>query len=255
MDPAFPEQPWRVAIAGSCVSRDTVEHLGQSRVSVQCYVARQSWLSWGSNASAWMAPDVSFTSSFQRAQVMGDARGDLTARLHRHAESVDLLLVDLCDERHGVIRFADGAHITRSVDLMGHAELKLLADRGRTVTLGDDNHFIQWQHAADRFAGWLGAVGLRDRTLVLNPQWAERCADGTPTPSSMGLSAADANERYARYVHHLAQLGLPIVTSIAPEADTAHRWGAAPFHYAPQVYDELGQQLLQFATECGRRNA
>ena len=76
--------------------------------------------------------------------------------------------------------------------------------------------------------------------------WALTSYSGEPAPLSMGVSAAEANDKFDRYYDALGALGFDFVEVDEDRvvADPHHRWGFAPFHYAQSVYEELMQQIL-----------
>lgn len=119
----------RVMIYGSCVARDTVEAAAGS-VELVRYVARQSLISVGSDASAHLPTELGLDSPFQARMVTADFLGSLGADLTEVGKDVDRLLWDLADERHGVYRFRDGTIATRSVETM-RSEALLEAEIGR----------------------------------------------------------------------------------------------------------------------------
>ena len=81
--PAAP--PVRVTVYGSCVARDAVDLAGGGRLAVTDYIARQSLLSAGSDASARFPADAQVSSPFQRRMMVADFAGDLERRLSRAA--------------------------------------------------------------------------------------------------------------------------------------------------------------------------
>lgn len=237
-------QPPRVLVYGSCVARDTVEAAGD-RIDLRGYVARQSLLSAGSDASAHLPEDLGLESSFQARMVRADFAGLLPARLEELADGIDLLLWDLADERHGVHRFSDGTFVTRSIDTIRSEAVAAVLDEAVHLPFGDDGHFALWRERATRFVEELRRQGLLERTVVLEVPWALRTTEGAPTPWSMGVRAGDANARFARYYATLHDLGVRTI-ALPPEsvlADPGHRWGLAPFHYAPGVYAEVLRRL------------
>lgn len=248
-----PDRPLHLAVAGSCVSRDAVHNLDPASHELHCYVARQSLLSWGVDAAAHLPEAVTFSNGFQEKQIRGDFAGDLTDRLDPVSGELDVLLVDLCDERHGVMRLPDGGYMTRSIDAVGNDGLKEVLEGAQHLELGSAPHLHAWKHSADRFAAWLDSVGLRDRTLVVAVPWAVRSNTGTHVPSSMGMTPQEANRRYAPYLEHLGSLGLMSVSVADPVADEGHRWGLAPFHYSREVYDVIGGAIDDLVGAVGHR--
>lgn len=240
-----PEQhPARIAIYGSCVSRDTAEFAGKGLIAVEDYVARQSLLSAGSDASSHYPDEAQVSSAFQERMIRGDFAGDLHGHLKKVSD-VDVLLWDLTDERHGVHIFDDGTLVTRSIDLVNVPEVSAAVEGTRHLPFGTDEHFEQWAGRAREFVADLRAHGLFDRTVVLQVPWASTTADGQQTPPSMGTRPEEANQAYQRYYAVLQDLGLAIL-DLDPEtvhADPEHVWGLAPFHYSAEVYQEILRRL------------
>lgn len=236
----------RIAVFGSCVSRDTIDpELGRRYVLTK-YIARHSVLSIGSDASRNIAGDVSRLSPFQRRNFLRDVQGRAESELAEIVDEVDVLLWDLADERHGVVRFDDGSYMTRSIEALGDASLAQDLGRGQLLKFGQDDHFGNWAFAADRFVSFLRDAGLWEKTLVIAVPWAEVTEDGLPTPSSMGTTAYQANLDYARYYQHLRSVGGVLCSVENAAADAAHRWGPAPFHYSAQAYTRLRRDVDTF---------
>ncbi|UQN28081.1 DUF6270 domain-containing protein [Brachybacterium kimchii] len=238
--------PLRVAIYGSCVARDTVDLAAPEGVEVVDYVARQSLLSIGKDASSRFPEHDDVDSPFQRRQMLGDFAGDAARRVMDAAPSTDVLLWDLTDERHGVQAYLDGTVVTRSIDVMRSPAVKAALRGSLHVPFGDEDHFAAWTGAAESFHGELARAGLVEKTVVLAVPWAQTSLDGESTPWSMGISAPDANERFSRYYDHLRSLGLRVLAleDEAVHSDPAHRWGHAPFHYAQDVYERIAAEVL-----------
>ncbi|MBK0330721.1 hypothetical protein I8D64_04830 [Brachybacterium sp. MASK1Z-5] len=236
----------RVTIFGSCVSRDTVDLAAHDRIEVAGYIARQSVLSVGNDASAKFPQDAVIDSPFQRRMMEGDFAGDAAQRILEEAPHSDLVVWDLADERHGVQGYLDGDVVTRSIDVMRNPDVRAALAGSLHVPFGDDEHFEAWATAATAFHATLSEAGLAQRTVVLEVPWARTAADGSETPASMGISPEDANERFARYYAHLRGLGVQTIELDAEEvrSDPEHRWGHAPFHYTQDVYERIADALL-----------
>jgi hypothetical protein len=240
----------RIAIYGSCVSRDMVETWPADQYELLVYIARQSLLSAGTNARSHFPEPIPLSSEFQRRNIESDLRGDLVARLTAVADRTDLLLWDLTDERHGCVRFPDGTCATCTVESLGSAPLKAALEAGTHLQFGSGEHFRAWAKRAEDFVTTLSEHRLLDRTLVLAVPWAERDRDGRPAPWSMGQSASTANRRFQRYHAHLESLGLPLARVDEPTFDPNHKWGPAPFHYEPWVYADLRRKVLSSLSQA-----
>ncbi|MFI8778699.1 DUF6270 domain-containing protein [Brachybacterium paraconglomeratum] len=246
MDQPAEMVPQRATIYGSCVARDSVDLAGAGRLEVTDYVARQSLLSAGHDATARFPEDPQVSSRFQRRMLQADFAGDLEARLDAVVETTDVLIWDLTDERHGVHVFDDGSVVTRSIDLTAVPEALRAVEGSRHVPFGTDEHFALWAPRAEQFQGYLRGRGLLEKTVVLQVPWAFVSPDGRKTPVSMGTSAIEANEAYRRYYAHLRELGFAVIElqPLGVLADPEHRWGFAPFHYTQDVYEEIIQRIL-----------
>lgn len=249
MPPTSQKHPMqRVTIYGSCVARDAVDLAGKDHFSVTDYIARQSLLSAGLDASARFPEVAEVSSPFQRRMMLSDFAGDLERRLTDVAGETDVLLWDLTDERHGVHIHQDGTVVTRSVDVVVAPEVLAAVEHdSRYVPFGTDEHFEMWAPRAVTFVAELSQLGLMDRTVVLQVPWALVTSDGEPTPWSMGVNAVQANEAYRRYYIHLLELGLHIfeLQPLGVLADPDHRWGLAPFHYTQDVYERIVEHVLE----------
>lgn len=238
----------RTFIYGSCVSRDTFEFLRPHGYDLVRYVARQSLVSaFSPGLEAATLPGLDVTSPFQRRMLAGDWGSSLVPQLRAHREEVDLLLWDLCDERLGVWRLPEGEVVTRSVDAISSGLEASLADRAEVVSFGSPGHLAAFTDASRQFRDVLADTGLLERTLLLAPPWATHTDDGSPTPTSFGLSAQVANGIFDAY-HRVVQniLDVPVVTLGQDRvvAAAGHQWGPAPFHYADSVYEALVTQVL-----------
>lgn len=226
----------RTFIWGSCVSRDTFEFLPDS-YELLGYVARQSWISAGNVAADVTIGEMS--SDFQRRMTEGDAAGDAMDRIEAKAEQTDLLLLDLCDERLGILELEDGSVVTRSVEKIGNGAQTVLDDDGRAFALGDPLHFERWRVAAAAIRDWLAAQGLLAKTVVLAPEWALFDDEAKPSPTSFGMGAVEVNGRYEPYYDALEALGFQLVRLGPTLAASEHKWGRAPFHFHDSIYRAL----------------
>lgn len=273
-------------VFGSCVSRDTYEFLPRDRFTLHTYVARQSLISAMSRPRPDPFPPTPALGQFQRRSLETDWSSGLMKLLAPRLSGLDLLLWDLCDERLGVYEFPDGSYCTRSVELMKSGLEESLTTGAQLHRFGTDRHLELWTASMQAFLDELSAHPVRVVLIALD--WARATTDGRPTPSSYGLSADQANLIYPRYyqavadtvaatpvsvhrvpvpqasvigtrarlAHASRKLPLPgrlarrvaASTAQTPPADAEHRWGLAPFHYAPSVYDEVSSDIQALCT-------
>ncbi|WP_309133843.1 DUF6270 domain-containing protein [Cellulomonas sp.] len=237
-----------LVVFGSCVSRDTYEESLGAELRLERYVARQSLISAFSPPSTGVDTAAGhFEHAFQRRMVMDDVhsrgRQHLTSALRADPHLV--VLLDLVDERLGVYAMPDGTWITRSVDLITSGLDERVRRVARHVEFGSDEHLALWRAAFHQLEDLVRAHGAPGRAVAVLAPWATRDDAGEPTPSSFGLAPATANRLLEPYVDVVATSSFSTV-SLDPDevvADSAHRWGAAPFHYTTQTYHRLGGMI------------
>ncbi|MEN3123661.1 DUF6270 domain-containing protein [Janibacter sp. LM] len=252
------ERP-RIFIYGSCVSRDAFND-GRGDVTITQYVARQSLVSAMSSAEPIELDLAPLPSSFQRRMV----RWDLTHRaphlLSDAADSTDLVLWDLVDERLGLRMASDGRVLTDSFEVRTALVDPDLTQDLRTIQFGEPEHLSRFRVAAVEFRDLLDRAGLTRRVRVLAvPFIAESDApEADPDPAT--ASRADLlNAQMAGYYSHLEELGFEFIRVPESEAraDPDHRWGPAPFHYSARTYDVIRRgvaEAIQDIAESGGRD-
>lgn len=241
-------KPVRVFVYGSCVSRDTLELAHAGEFNIVRYVARQSLLSMGRNAIEFWPEGFSLKSKFQNEMAREDWLGSVWWRMTQQLEKgIDLVLWDLTDERFGVYSFHDKARVTRTIDMV-NTPLETVAAEHTYLPLGHPEHLRWWRWLVQLFAQRLRDAGLFEKTVVLRVPWATETETGEPTPSSMGISATEANELFAPYYEALQAEGYRIIdlSDFPVFAEPLHQWGLAPFHYTLEVYEQIIAQLREF---------
>ena len=176
----------KIAIFGSCVSRDTAEFIPDAEVVA--YVARHS-------VTSLVAPhgtdgvDISgLNSTFQKRMVTSDLNGNGIARIVKNAKDLDLVLIDLVDERRGYWLFTDGTTMTNSLEVESCGAARDARRAGaRLVDFGTDEHFESWKSGFEKLIEGLVAADLWDRTVLLDIEWAA-ALDGAQHPQNDRLA-------------------------------------------------------------------
>jgi len=240
----------RVFIWGSCVSRDTFQHFPDEKYELARYVARQSALSASSSPVKLMEPPK-LPSSFQQRMISGDFASNLKKQFAETSGNVDLILIDLTDERLGVYLLPDGSIVTRSVELIQSGwETSMRMDIG-LIPFGSDEHFERWSHSMVTTGEFIRQSHPTTAVALLEIPWAARSETGEATPLSFGMASADANAALQRY-YRVAEQALGATAVTLPEqsaiSSPKHPWGEAPFHYAESVYIDAARMLT--GLEC-----
>lgn len=238
------------AIFGSCISRDTVELGFESSPTVTSYVARHSLISAGRPGNHTLDAASLLESRFQSRSFQRDLEGSGLELAIAAARESDLLLMDVTDERHGIYVHPDGGVITRSVDGIRVGIYEQLGPEWRHVPFGSLEHLTLYAEAAIRAAEALRASGVIHKTLLISAPWATRLNSGEPAPSSMGLTAAEANEIIPLYEEALENAGIRAISAQQDHVvgDSHHKWGPAPFHYIRNFYTDIAQKIAKSLT-------
>lgn len=169
-----------IAIFGSCVSRDTCEFMTDG--AVRAYVARQSVRSL-QNPHGTDGVDLSaLTSPFQERMVVGDLEGNGARRITEIADDLDVVLVDLVDERRGYWLYEDGSSMTNSIEVeLSGAARAARREGARLVEFGTDEHFSAWREGFEYLVAELRRAGLLEKTVFVDVEWAA-AIEGSPHP-------------------------------------------------------------------------
>jgi hypothetical protein len=201
----------RIAIFGSCVSRDSCEFMPDA--SVEAYVARQSAIVSLNPVGEGFHSSQLLDSAFQAKMFEGDQKADAVQRLAD--ADPDLILLDLVDERRGVWKFSDGEYLTNSVEAYRTGIEEWAPVRGaRLVEFGTDEHYELWKAGFSHSMKSL--MALRKPIVFLDIAWAE-VFDGQELPrglrSSAGLVLRRAQRRY-RNLSRALDRGEPVVDAV-----------------------------------------
>lgn len=232
------ERPLNVSIYGSCVLRDMF-NARRTLLQLDAYFARTSWIS--ATGVPVSRPDTpsKLTSAFQQKNLERDFRSTVLPQLK--GLNSDLLLLDLVDERSGVLSDGKGGYVTNLAELK-HSGWKTHLKNFEAIAFGTDTHFDLFRNAARKLKHELNGTEL----IVFRVTFAEQDIDGRMISASGGKNPKEWNELYSRYYDLLNELGFAVID--VPErfclSDPNHRWGVAPYHYIPEFYDWIAVCLI-----------
>ena len=176
----------KIAIFGSCVSRDTAEFMPEAEVEV--YVARHSVTSLQSPHGADGIDLGELTSAFQTRMVTSDLKGSGFERIVTEANDLDVVLLDLVDERRGFWKFPDDTTMTNSLEIESCGAARAARRGGaRLVEFGTDEHFNAWRSGYIKLIDGLIGAGLWEKTILLDIEWAS-AVNGAQHPQSDSLA-------------------------------------------------------------------
>ncbi|GAA1155864.1 DUF6270 domain-containing protein [Ornithinicoccus hortensis] len=239
-----------VFIWGSCVSRDTFEHIDPATHQLVHYVARQSAVS-AATPAVQLIKHPALESKFQQRMVTGDFASNLERELTRHADRIDLIMIDLVDERLGFYVLPDDSVVTRSVELIRAGGEEMLPVGSRHVAFGELEHYQRWQRSITWTSDLIQRLLPDAEVVLLDIPWAASSSSGEPTPASFGINARKGNRLFRRYAKFAEKaLGARAIRIPASQVSSGptHPWGVAPFHYTEDVYLRIVKQLTGAAS-------
>lgn len=207
------------------------------------YFARSSWISATNPSVARPNVQSRLTSPFQQRMVERDfLSSSITGLL---ALDSDLILLDLIDERAGVVRAESGGYLTYLSEMKGSGWLDHVR-HSSLIRFGTPMHLNLFKDAAAKVLESLNGC----RVVVLASKFASNTEDGKAVPPASGRSAEEWNDLYAEYFGVLEQIGFDVLRM--PDelciADSKHRWGVAPYHYIEDFYSEAARLLAETGT-------
>ncbi|MCR5876521.1 DUF6270 domain-containing protein [Phenylobacterium sp. J426] len=247
----------RIAIIGSCITRDLWPIQGAAGDHALLYVSRTSLPSLVSEPVRGFRPAATPPPPLkgnQHKALVADLAKTALARLVAFRPTH--LVLDLIDERFDLISVGRSI-VTHSWELEASGYLEQKAFRGgRPIGRLSAGCQRLWTEAAGEFAALVRATPLREAQLVLHvSRWADevRGSDGRRRPLTdvaiLDGRPADIGEHNAlleAYEATLTGLMPPMARLDAGGlrvADAGHRWGLSPFHFTPEYYAEIWRQL------------
>jgi hypothetical protein len=260
----------KVAIVGSCISRDLWRFRGELVVKTapqppppMLYVSRTSVPSLFATPVAGFRPAERPPGGLKPqphralvADLCKTALAELVAFRPTH------LIFDFIDERFDLLSVGESL-ITDSWELEASGYRKQAAVRAaRVIPRLSAACDRLWLDAAAELAAFVRATPLSQAKLILHSaQWAERRRTAQGREARMaGVEilpgqAADIaahNALLARYEAAFTDLMPSMIRVEAPAqrlADDNHLWGLSPFHYVPGYYAEIWRQLDELGVE------
>jgi hypothetical protein len=247
----------RVAIVGSCITRDLWPILGEAPGDL-LYISRTSLPSLFSTPIRGLDLQDDLPNGLKRHQhnaVVADLRKTALAALVAYRPSH--IIFDFIDERFDLLA-APGGLVTQSWELETSGYLAQPPFAGvRAVARTSAACERLWTQALDELCDFLQATPLREARLILHQsQWAQRYRDDAgqmqdfdpvlPIFDGRPARVADHNALLDRYQDRFAAATGAERVNAGPNlqvGDAGHRWGLSPFHYVTGYYAEIRRQL------------
>tara|TARA_B000000532_G_C18866573_1_gene406523 strand:+ start:750 stop:1457 length:708 start_codon:yes stop_codon:yes gene_type:complete len=230
----------KIAIHGSCVSRDFAEFMSWP---VSNYQARSSF---ATKSTIPVDFDESYlirlSSPFQQRMV----RWDLLKRKFDSGDSI-FLMIDLIDERFDVY-LVDSSTVTRSKPFHDCGILESISGNKIRLERGGEDHIRLFQEGLSVFSEWVNVPIILHRA-----NWASMMkTEHGVRPMENILQVERENALLERLYSLVVKELKPVFVVESPSlliADPNHKWGLAPFHYIPEYYEEIDRQMISFLSQ------
>lgn len=232
----------KIAIIGSCVSRDILNIENSNKYFLPCeYIPRSSLASWFSSQPFDDNYTEKLQSDFQRRVVRTDILKQQIKKLTD--ANADIILIDLIDERFDLIK-TDSGLCTLSDELRSTGVLRNL--QCNTIRSGSNEFISLW------IEGWKKMLHFfinkqNIKNVYLNKvYWANQTKSGENFISTK--ERIESQNRFLDKLYDVIKAYLPERQIIEFNRDIfigadEHRWGKSPFHYVESYYATAFEEL------------
>jgi hypothetical protein len=243
-----PQKRLRVAVIGSCVSRDPFSAHPEFPAEIVHYEARQSFAGLGCTGLAYEPDWYDALPPFEKRCAFSDL--SKSERFLTFERNCDVLIIDCIDERFDLLRIGE-TYVSATKHIQSPAFLQRYRNDITRLQRFHPGVTALWQAGAQIFFERV-LRHLRPEQIILHEAlWAENSLfpDGTKIPFGAPYAALAPrhNELLETYFRITKELVPGIKTWRAPSdvlfADPHHRWSKEPFHYVPKYYDAFMQYL------------
>lgn len=236
----------RLAIFGSCVSRDAIGFDEEGKVKLLAYYARSSLASAFGNEPKDITIDTGvIKSQFQQRIVNYDIikkfKNDITEL------DFDYLLIDFIDERFNLWRSPEGGLLTLSNEFMS---ARCVLNGGNIIQSGSIEWLSYWEEAWHQLYEIMKESGLLHKIIINESYWSESITSGyEKIPNYPNALIKRSNEVLTK-LYGIIKTNLPESAFIKFSqceliAKHDHQWGISPFHYVDDYYKKIISSLYK----------
>lgn len=245
----------RIAIIGSCITRDVWPIVGEAPPEDLLYISRTSLASLfatplaGVEVAEDLPPELA---PFPHRAMVADLRKTALSSLLAHQPTH--IIFDFIDERLDLLAVG-GTLVTHSweLDVSGYLNQPAF-EHARAINRTAMPSDLLWRQGAAEMVAFIRSSPLRQARLIVHEsRWADRYLDAAGTPRAFDAEVEIFSGKPARIADYNAMLDRyhAAFRELAPDAqhvaaapelrlgDAGHRWGLSPFHYVQDYYREV----------------
>lgn len=237
--------PIRIAIYGSCVSRD-VFSLNRGRgFEVSFYVCRHSF---ASSFCGNGTEDV-FSQNMGKPFFKKCANIDIEKKLPAMLANIDcdVFITDFIDTRFKLFKSESGGLFALPPDLEESIDQSVRPVRGRIIEMLSDEYFELWARGWKKFVSLYKKLGKLDNVLLNKVYYGADQKLGKLAPHS-AMCNSMLDRLYAVAAEDIAPERIISYEPGIFVSNPGHRWGEMPFHYVDEYYELAFQRMLE---KCG----
>lgn len=231
----------RVAVLGSCVTRDAFRIHPPFGLELCAYVSRTSFGSLFAGTPPELIDAVRRPAqNWEEMMVQADiCKTGLTSLLD---SKPDLIVIDFIDERNPLLVRA-GHAVSWSAGLTRFGYRAALAGRYRKIGITSEEFQLRWLEGVQRFNSLTRCQLVLNRVYLTN-RLVDGCLAGLSSNHNAELERMNSMlpKMYATFEKETGCDNV-VYPSDSLCVDPKHRWGKAPYHYTKESYFHLSRFL------------
>lgn len=242
--PMIGQKKLKVAIIGSCVTRDAFEYIKDTEI---LYVERTSFVSLISKPFPIMEDEIKIEGNFERRMVLWDLDKQFLIRLAEFKP--DLIVLDFIDERFDLIEYNQGFY-SRSNYLVNSG---ILDQMNNYKIIRRQSTEDLWKNACKIVSKKLCSI---TKNIVLHQtHWARQYRHPDSGKiiefNAEAMTIAETNNKILDSYYNILKQEIPDLGVISYEpdllfSDYAHQWGKDYFHFGKEYYQDIAKKIIKF---------
>ncbi len=236
----------KVAIFGSCVSRDPFEK--SHEIEIVDYYARSSLASMTSAPANFLIDLSPISSEFQRRMIQRDLNKNFMNFIKEN--KFDIFIMDFTDDRFPILKLPNNTLITESQEfsIANKTNINFLPYSTTRIKPFSKDFLNLWEEGFTNLINISTQYGFSEKILINEIYWAKTDENNNFFKNHVEIEMAND---YFRQIYLICKKNLSEHQFIKYEASDlvgfgGHKWGAAPFHYIKRVEENCLNQTIKY---------